>query len=86
LDILINLISLGSTQGFECDCHTKCGAAKISRDKVLEIIAAREKTTPDDIIAVVDLFRRTPRDGPIILDGMSDSAVALFRRTMGEPG
>lgn len=58
LDIRINLISVGSTLSWECDCHSSYHAGKIPPNRILEIVAAREKVKVDDVTTVMDLFRR----------------------------
>ncbi len=54
LDIRINLMALGSSQAFQCDCHTRIHNGKVSKAKLLEIVAKREGTTPEAIKAEID--------------------------------
>lgn len=44
-DVRINLIALGSTPNFECQCHNKAQAFLIPKEHILAIVATREKTT-----------------------------------------
>jgi hypothetical protein len=60
LDIPINLIALGS--GLH-PCHTAIHAGNIDKAAVLAVVAARERTTPEDIQAVVWSILRVPKEG-----------------------
>jgi len=58
IDIRINMIPLGSTRAFQCDCHAKVHSGRVSANQVLERIAARERVRPEDIVAVMDFLIR----------------------------
>lgn len=49
LDIRINLIALGSSQGFQCPCHHLIHTGKIKREDVLRVVARREGLSPAEI-------------------------------------
>lgn len=48
-DIRINLIALGSTPNFECQCHNRAQSFLIPKEHILAIVATRERTTIDAI-------------------------------------
>jgi hypothetical protein len=62
LDIPINLIALGSSASLH-PCHRALEDGNGARFRVLEIVAARENTTPEDIEAVVWCLLRIPKEG-----------------------
>lgn len=58
-DFRCNLVSLGSSPEFACECHTRShNNGEPGRDRLLEIAAMRERTTVGTIIKVIDLARR----------------------------
>jgi hypothetical protein len=57
LDIRINLVAVGSTPGFECECHSRADA-KAEQARCRQIIARREKTTVEAIEEACDLILR----------------------------
>jgi hypothetical protein len=59
LDVDVNLISLGSSLSFECECHTKIHAGHISKQHILEIVARREGRMVESIVDEVNLLLRT---------------------------
>jgi hypothetical protein len=70
LDVLINLIALGSA--FDCNCHGRLHDGAIMRCDLLAIVAARENTTQDAIERTIYELRRAPKgsDPQIILARM----------------
>ncbi len=58
LTVRINLISLGSTPGFQCACHSLAHAGKVSKYVIRELVAMREGVSVEDIVAVMEFFRR----------------------------
>ena len=64
LDIPINLVSLGSTQQWQCDCHRAIHDGNILRIDLLAVVAVRENVNQDDIRAVINLLRRLDDDAP----------------------
>lgn len=61
VDITENILAVGSTLGWQCQCHTKAHAGKISRAELLEISARRHGTTAAEIEAEVYRLRRIPK-------------------------
>jgi hypothetical protein len=61
LDIRYNLLSLGHSQTFQCQCHHDIHAGKISREKLLRIVANREGCQPSDITDEINKILRTPK-------------------------
>jgi hypothetical protein len=62
-DIRINLVSLGSTPGFECQCHTNSHNGKEpTLDTLLGIVAEREKCKAEDIEPVIRFIGRLPKN------------------------
>ncbi len=62
LDIRINLLRLGSSLTFECPCHGILQGKKEHEAKVIELIAIREKTTPEAVETVVNMLLRLPKE------------------------
>jgi hypothetical protein len=58
ISIRVNLISLGSTPLFCCPCHRDVGNGKIPAERVLSIVAIREKCRAEDIREVMAWMRR----------------------------
>jgi hypothetical protein len=58
ISIRVNLISLGSTPLFCCPCHRDVGNGKIPAERVLSIVAIREKCRAEDIREVMAWLRR----------------------------
>jgi hypothetical protein len=58
LDIRINLIALGSTYFWQCECHRLAHAGTISREALLAIVAVREGRTPEQITEEIWRLRR----------------------------
>lgn len=95
LDIRINLISLGGIvklpddrERFLCRCHRLIHDAEISALCVLEIVAMREKTTPEVITEVMDWMRRlvrpTPRQVQVALEELSPPASLIAIKELRE--
>ena len=73
LDIRCNLVALGSTPNFECECHSRVDNAA-GRERCIEIIAKREGCEPSEVEAVVNWFRSLPKglrkiDMPLMAHG-----------------
>lgn len=82
LDLRINLVALGSSRDFGCDCHTQTHAGRITRADLLAVVARRERCLQDEIEAVVWLLQRTPNGTkPEPLEG---GAGVLLERVMAE--
>ncbi len=58
LDVRYNLIALGSTAIFH-PCHGDIHAGKVSRDAVIEIVAAREGVSVEAVMDEIWRLRRT---------------------------
>lgn len=56
-DIPINLISVGASEYFTCECHRKAQAHKIPRSEVLAIVAKRERVTVEFIEAEINRLK-----------------------------
>ena len=88
LDVPINLIALGCSADWH-SCHTFIHqAGKDVQRKVLEILAKRENTTPEDIEAVVWCLLRIPkerrqRDVEREIGGLTESQQVLAWRQLG---
>jgi hypothetical protein len=54
LDIRINLIAVGSSQYFTCDCHRLAQANRITLREVREVVAKREGVTVEQIEETVN--------------------------------
>lgn len=68
LDVRINMISLGGSKKtpegflrFWCTCHRQYHDSRRAAQRMLEIVAARERTTVDLIAEVMDFFQRLIR-------------------------
>jgi hypothetical protein len=61
LDMPENLISLGSTPNWECQCHNLAEAKKIPPEKILATIAKREGKTPEEIKQILWDKLREPK-------------------------
>lgn len=57
MDVKENLISIGSTRLFQCQCHTLIHNGKIPKSRVLEVIAAREGMTPEEVTDFLNELR-----------------------------
>lgn len=89
LDVRINLIGLGSTLAFECQCHRMVEDGNIERFAMLAVIAARERVLQADIEAVLWLLARLPKAATTArveaeLVRLNDSERALATRTLAE--
>jgi hypothetical protein len=56
LDVRINIITACR------DCHSLIPTSKIGRERILQVVATREKTTPEIITAVMDSLAILPKD------------------------
>lgn len=63
LDIACNLLALGSTKRFECECHSRVDT-KAGRERCLQIVAKRERCEPSDVEAAVKFLQRFPKGMP----------------------
>lgn len=63
VDLPFNLVAVGMNPLVDCDCHVQshCGIL-IPRERFLVVAAARERTTPRAITAVVHMLRRLPKN------------------------
>lgn len=61
LDIRINLIALGSSRGFQCECHTRIGDGNLDNAMAKAKVANREGVSVDDIERRIMLIRRAPK-------------------------
>ncbi len=90
MTIRCNMVSLGSTLDWQCNCHSYIHSGRIPRIQVLERIAAREHQRPEDISAVLDLFRRlvkpTKFDLGVGLTDLGDRARHLAQKELLEAG
>ncbi len=94
LDVRINLVAVGATLGFPlCPCHSDCQEYRIPAKQVLEIIAAREHQTVEDVEAVLYLLARL--DGKASAERLTEMVVKecgrestrkLAFRELGEAG
>lgn len=89
LDFRINLISVGGSNPFPaCPCHDWCEAERIPRMQVIEKISAREHCIPEDLVSVMDLFRRLIKPTKLqllsALGELGDKAKKLAMRELGE--
>ena len=90
ITVRINLLSVGSTELFQCECHNKIHAGTITRDQVLAKIAARETVDPEVIKEVLLMFRRlvktTEKELGLELSFLSFDARLLAERELHEAG
>lgn len=98
LDIRINLITLGASielgdgrLALSCECHREAQAYKITRSRVVEVVAIREGVEADDILEVVYWLKRLikPQTEDEIrrrLVELSDGARVLAVRELVEAG
>ena len=90
LDVRINLLALGSTTNFKCDCHSRSHYGDgATRQQMLQIVARREMCDPDDIQAVIYLLRRLPKewsDATVLYEARDQrkSMQELVRKTLRE--
>ena len=61
LDVRINLVAICATFSGGDNCHARAHSGEITRSELLEIVAAREQTTVEEIEATIHLMRRTPK-------------------------
>jgi len=61
LDILANILSVGSTQGFECHCHSRIDTAS-GKNRCLMLIAQREGCSVDDVETVTRFILALDKD------------------------
>jgi hypothetical protein len=61
LDISINLLAVGSTRHYQCQCHTLVHQGNISKLTVLEVIAVREQLEPEFIQETIWHLLRLPK-------------------------
>jgi hypothetical protein len=91
ITIRINTISLGAMitlpdgrERFLCRCHRMIHDGGIPANRVLSIVALREKCQPEEIIEVMNLFRRlvkpTPRQLEVGLQELSVGARLIAMR------
>lgn len=92
LDVRFNLISLGSTRAFQCECHTlhHAGERPIQCDLAAKV-AEREKTTQDAIEEALYAIRRLPNRSPdrlirAELDGLPAEARRLVSQVLRSKG
>ena len=62
LDVEINLIALGSSGQFKCECHTKVHDGNIPRSDVLAVMSKREIAKGADIEEALYFLTRLPKD------------------------
>jgi hypothetical protein len=92
MDVSINLISLGSTQGWQCECHTKIHkTGEITRYDLLAIVAHREGVLQDAIERTIYLIQRLPKNSSVSrieveLSRLQGTARELARRVLREAG
>lgn len=93
----MNLIALGSSilrpskfRHFFCHCHKQAQELKIEPARVLEIVAAREACTPEEITELMDWTSRLikPTDTQLrdALTDLSPGAMAIALRELKEAG
>ncbi len=86
----INMVSLGSTLDWQCECHSRIHLGRIPRVQVLEKISAREHQRPEDVEDVLNLFRRLIRPTrfqlEVGLSDLGDRARVLAQRELREAG
>lgn len=61
-DSRINLIALGSSQGFECPCHMKIHSEAIDQELLLAIVGAREGLGRSDVRKILFCLARCTKD------------------------
>lgn len=62
LDVRINLIALGSSRLFACQCHQEIHAGRVSREDLLLIVSAREGLLQHQIEEQIYAMRRAPKE------------------------
>lgn len=87
LDISINLLALGSTPRWECQCHTRIHAGELTACDELNAIAKREKAEPDDIARALYFIERLDKGfSPWLVTELisrePDAVAALVRRSL----
>ena len=95
LDLRINLISLGGSvllpdgrRLFGCACHHDVHTGKIAAERILRVVALREKVHVEEIIEVMDFLRRlvkpTEAQLRVALTELSPAAKQLALRELTE--
>lgn len=96
IDLAINILSACETFAGGDHCHALIHAAKLTisgrratRDDLLMIVAQRERTTVDDIVAVIHMLRRLPKGSSAerieeAIRELDASAAELARRELRE--
>lgn len=62
LDVRINLVALGATASWQCECHTRIHNGGLKRDELLIIVALREGITTAMIVDRINELRRLPKE------------------------
>jgi hypothetical protein len=88
LEVRINLIALGSQKLFSCQCHRNLHDGLIDPRRLLRIVAIRERLRVEEIVEVLDLFRRlvkpTQRELELGLASLSLAGMKLAQRELSE--
>ena len=91
LNIRINLMAMGSTPNFCCQCHNEHHQGKIGVAEMVEKVAKREKETEDDITDVIFALHAVPprlsesRIERFLLDWpLGETAIILAKKTLVE--
>ena len=66
LDVQFNLIAVGSSQLFQCDCHTRMESGEIYRGDVLAKIAALNGLLQDPLERAIYLLVRLDKSTPLL--------------------
>jgi hypothetical protein len=90
MDVRINLISLGSGESYQCECHRLIHDGKeITRSDVLAVVAGRENCLQGEIEQCIWLIKRLPKDATderiwSELSGWNDGERRLWERVWDE--
>ena len=91
LDVRINLVAVGRSGRF-CQCHTEIHDGNLAVNSIFQVVSAREGFEIDDILDVMYLFRRLPKDPSeralraAIQELRTERACELARRELREAG
>ena len=88
-DIRCNIIMLGDAFTDQCACHRLWHDGKIKREKFLDIVAKRERTTAAAIEDVINLVRRLPKNPSKArlygeISNLPDASAILAMRELAE--
>ncbi len=59
----INLVAVGHTRTYQCQCHARIHSGEIKRDELLQIVSGRENMSVAAIIEEIHRLRALDKSG-----------------------